>query len=100
MTYYNTTKEDGSSLDRYRTSAKKQDAAIRDHFAGNANVAMTPSVVWSQVFDRRVPLTSVRRAITTLTNQGVLRKLDEKGKGPYGRDEHYWIYNEQQDLFA
>ena len=100
MSYFNTTQESGSRLQRYRASALKQDSLIREHFAANANVAMTPSVVWNQVFSCRVPLTSVRRSMTTLTNKGVLRKLDEKAPGPYGRPEHYWIYNEQQDLFA
>jgi len=98
--YYNTTQLGGEHLRSARAAAAKQDAQIATWFRINQNTAATPSTIWSLVFERKVPLTSVRRSMTTLTNRGVLRKMEEQAPGIYGRPEHYWVYNEQQDLFA
>ena len=39
------------------------------------------------------PITSIRRAITTLTKRGYLIKSDEMKKGLYGVSEYVWRLN-------
>ena len=39
------------------------------------------------------PITSIRRAISTLTKQGKLTKTNELRKGRYGKKEHVWKCN-------
>jgi hypothetical protein len=56
---------------------------------------MSPSLVLRFLgLDSKVPLTSVRRAIHDLTDQGKLIKTDLKIKGMYGRAEHVWEIKE------
>ncbi len=42
--------------------------------------------------DNGTPLTSIRRAITVLTNKGLLQKTDEQISGVYGKPEYVWKY--------
>jgi len=99
VTFYNTNKEAGATLRSSRRKAAKQENLVRDWFQAN-QIAATPSDVWRRVFDCKVPLTSVRRCMSDLTKQEVLRKTDLTAKGVYGKPEHFWVYAEQQDLFA
>lgn len=45
------------------------------------------------------PLTSVRRAITTLERNGKLVKTQRQRQGAYGRPEHVWAVPAQGELF-
>ena len=43
------------------------------------------------------PITSIRRAISTLTKQGKLTKTNELRKGKYGKNTYAWEYNILED---
>jgi len=91
MTYYNTTNMKGNLLKNYGLKAMTQDQIILDHmkFLGTPQA---PSQVWEDCFNtKRTPLTSVRRSITNLYNNGYLKYTDKKIKGPYGRPEGLWV---------
>ena len=90
MTYFNTTKETGPQLAIYRDRARTQEERIRDWFA-LALEHYTPSEILAHVFpDERIPLTSVRRAVSVLTEKGYLVKTEKKRAGAYGRREYCW----------
>ena len=103
MTYFNTTQETGEQLARYESKASTQEAKILAYFERSSAFLITPSEVRRAVFDNDVPITSVRRAMTNLTNEKKLSKSAEKRKGPHGRPEHCWFKPNryrQQELFG
>ena len=88
--YYNTTKETGEQLGMLKGKATKQENEILLLFKVNSK--LSPSDVQKEF--PNYPLTSVRRAITTLTTAGFLEKTAEKKVGVYGRNECVWKINE------
>ena len=97
--YYNTTNETNPELKQYREKAKTQDQAVLDLFENNPYTAFTPSEV-HRVFGPMTPITSIRRALTNLTNDGKLKKTNAKRKGPYDRYEFCWkLATSQRELF-
>ena len=89
--YFNTTKSAGAERRHYEAKAVNQEDEILDFFHNATEARYTPSEVLAQVFTRKpVPLTSVRRAMTNLTEQGKLVKCDKQRPGPFGRPEHLW----------
>jgi len=91
MTYYNTNVESGTVLEASRTSATMQNEKVLELFRGNPGALFAPHEVHSALFDSDTPLTSVRRAITTLTTEGRLIKTAEKRLGPWGKLVHTWM---------
>ena len=55
-------------------------------------VAMTPFDIWFeyQNYYPQCPVTSIRRALTNLTNQGFLEKCETMGMGIYGMPNNKW----------
>jgi len=95
--FHNTTKEEGAALEDASRKAEGQDQLVLDLFVSRAkfNRALAPSTVHKilvqrHALDSHTPLTSVRRAITNLTNRGLLVRTNEKQKGPFGRPEYLW----------
>jgi len=86
MTYYNTTNESGDFLKRNRISAESQDAKILAMFERYPNKVCTAETM--QVLAGHEgynwPLTSVRRSINTLFNEGFIERVGERS-GSYGR---------------
>ena len=101
--YFNTTETTGSELRRYQEKAGSQEEQIMDWFLAYEQMA-TPSKIRKLVFaNTNVPLTSVRRAMTNLTDSGDLVKTDIQVRGPYGRPEFKWRLGDkygQEDLFV
>ena len=100
--FYNTTNEENPQLDVFCKKADSQDNLITDLFLCDPPRKFTPSEVWQKLIrigniDKDTPLTSIRRSINTLTKEGILRKLDEKRIGFYGRPESCWIRNGQNN---
>jgi len=101
MSYYNTTNLEGPALEAAKLEASTQVEKVRKYFdfVGES----TPSEVWTHCFQCRVPITSVRRAISDLTNDGHLTKTDIKRRGIYDKPEHVWRLwkpaDNQQNLF-
>lgn len=104
--FHNTTNESGHQLQRYQNQALSQDQRLLAYFnaAYDANgdyVLLTPTNALILVFSNKVPITSVRRALSNLTRDG---KLCTCGKtmGPYGHPESYWRLvprDPQRELF-
>lgn len=97
MTYFNTTKEVGAALKSYESQAATQEQAILEFFQSHPG-DHTPSEIWRLVLSY-APLTSVRRAITCLTDRGDLEKTTNKRKGAYGRPEYCWRVAPGQERF-
>jgi len=58
-----------------------------------ANNQYSASQIWLERFkSHNVPITSVRRAITNLYNQGVVDKTPRMIDGIFGRPEHIYQY--------
>ena len=90
MSYFNTTGEKGEQLDLYKNKAVSQDKIILLFFSRTPRINYSPSQVWRMLFKKECPLTSVRRSITNLTNEGHLIQVEEKRQGVYGRSEKCW----------
>ena len=101
MSYYNTTEETGSELAESHAKAKTQEKKILLCFHDKGN-PLSASVICDILNDAN-PLTSIRRALTDMTNQGDLEKTDKKVMGRYGKREHQWQLrtdkNNQFNLF-
>ena len=101
--YHDTVPELPENLEKFEAKALKQREKIVSFFKENAGHKFTPAEVYQACYpDSNVPLTSVRRAITNLTNDNVLIKTDEIKKGLYGRNNCKWFYPlraTQQKLF-
>jgi len=90
MDYYNTTELEPEQVKRYTKKAVSQDDAILEYFRSHPfDSGLTPSDINNAVLPL-APITSVRRAMTNLTNAGVLVKTSELRTGPYGRPEGVW----------
>ena len=101
MSYYNTTEETGSELAESHAKAKTQEKKILLCFHDQGN-PLRASVICEMLNDA-YPITSIRRALTDMTNQGDLEKTDKKVMGRYGKREHQWqlstAKNNQFNLF-
>ncbi len=60
----------------------------------------SPSEIHRKALPERVPLTSVRRAITNLTNDRRLVKTGKQVKGIYGKPEHCWRLPQHKPMQA
>ena len=90
--YYNTNNETGGTLNSSRNAATKQENMILAIFETYPNEGLTPFDIEDFAHDQEVswPITSIRRAITDLTNAGKLTKTDTKKLGKYGKFVHTW----------
>ena len=90
--YYNTNDETGGTLRSSRDATTKQENMILAIFETYPNEGLTPFDIEDFAHDQEVswPITSIRRAITDLTNAGKLTKTDTKKLGKYGKFVHTW----------
>jgi hypothetical protein len=89
-TYYNTTELSGDELKEKHFKAECQSDKILKYFR-KINKPMTPSDIHMNLFDGHTPITSVRRAMSNLTNQlGLLEKTKGQKIGMYGSKEYFW----------
>lgn len=87
--YYNTNRESGDTLVSSELQAKNQRLIVLGFFKRNPDLLLAPHEVQSRVLPT-APLTSVRRALTNLTDQGLLEKTKEMKRGTYGKQVHRW----------
>jgi len=92
--FYNTINETGAELKQSRLHTDKQEDEIARIF--RAHKRLSPSQAHELYDGGSVPLTSIRRAITNLTIDGVLVKTEAKRLGIYGKVEHVWEYTQGQ----
>lgn len=88
--YYNTTNLTGKALESAKRDARTQQDRIRLLFDTMGDTwTASPSKVHSLV-GGKAPLTSIRRAMTVLTDEGYLTRTETKMTGPFGKAEHVW----------
>lgn len=91
MTFYNTIGETGENLNGSRHKALTQEEVIYRFMQRHVDRYFTPFEIASQCFSDDVPITSVRRAISSLTDKGKLEKsYFACGQGKYGKANHVW----------
>ena len=89
--FYNTINLAAKELTEAERKALTQDQRVLRWFIEHVpRFSAGPSEVHYRVFDENTPLTSVRRAMTSLTNRGDLIKLTVMTIGDYGKPEHLW----------
>ena len=86
-TFFNTTRETGEVLKEMTAAAGKQNQEVLSIMRRLKSA--TPSQV-HRAYGTLTPITSIRRAMTTLTSDGHLVKTDQKVMGPYARPEFIW----------
>lgn len=88
--YFNTTGLTGRDLEAARKDARTQYDRVRLLFASMPDGwTASPSKV-HRLVGGAAPITSIRRAMTVLTEDGVLTRTAEKVIGPYGKVETTW----------
>ena len=95
MTYYNTTDQTGEELQTSHQKTKKQDELIYEYFLSSEE-PLSPSMVQNNL-NLNCPITSVRRAITNLTKDGLIEKTNSYVTGSYGKKEHLWKLTEASE---
>lgn len=102
--HYNTTHESGRLLAEFEGKAVTQEDRILDYFTKRPRVIKSPSQIQFELAMHKVPITSIRRAITNLTTDGKLVKTNYTRNGPYGRPECCWRLairtNKQAEMFS
>jgi len=88
--FYNTDNESGEELKRSRGNAWKQDEIILELFQKNPLNSYTPFEVMGILQMTHVPITSIRRAMNSLTRDGLIEKTQEQRLGEYGKLNYCW----------
>jgi len=89
--HYNTTNEAGTQLRLFDVQAENQENEVM-RVLGLLKAA-SPSKIYKYL-GTKYPITSIRRALTNLTQTGKLTKTDSKATGLYGRPEYVWKANQ------
>lgn len=92
ITFFNTIGEKGNTLECSQKQVARQAnrvLAIFRQFSGSPLTPYTVHVIYEDFYNK-TPITSIRRAITDLTNQGMLIKTQIKGKGKYHKPNYKW----------
>jgi len=92
MSYYNTTNLADSALSEAERQAMTQEEAILAFFAAHPEKQFTPFEVQEHALPGAT-ITSVRRAITNLTDEGRLEKTDQTRMERYGKVNYLWTLN-------
>ena len=90
--YYNTNEEEGTTLNSSVEKTVKQEDLVLGIFKKYRAQNLTPEEV-SDALERAgyvYPITSIRRAVTDLTNKDMLRKTDHMRMGSWNKMTHAW----------
>jgi len=94
--FYNTIDLTGQELEKAKAATLKQEELISAIYKKNSNKYISPSQIFDVIetyYGLNWPLTSIRRAITNLTDETALIKLPSMVYGIYGKPEHQWKFN-------
>lgn len=102
QTYHNTNGLTGDDLKNAIIEAQNQQEAILMIFQKNKGKLFQPSEILkiAKKSGKNLLLTSVRRSLTNLTDEGHLIKTHFQGKGIYGKPEHKWMYKERNTMLT
>jgi hypothetical protein len=89
LSFFNTPGLTGDSLREQRARKASQNAEILDLFKREDPDGLTPWGV-HRLLDGHMSIVSIRRAITTLTDQGELEKTDEQRRESEGILNYVW----------
>lgn len=87
--YFNTVPLAGGDLAHAKKSAKSLQDRVLTYFKRYPNMDFTPFQVWHNLGETH-PITSIRRAITNLTDSGELVMTENKRMGIYGTLNNCW----------
>jgi hypothetical protein len=91
--YFNTTSKKGDDLEKARVRASGQTEAVLKLFQDHPHTSFTPWEIYHHM-GQQMMITSIRRAITTLTDAGHLVKTEERRKsGPANETNYTWRLN-------
>ena len=96
-TFWNTINLHGKDIFVSMASCDKQEDLILEFFKKHKSLAFTPFEVWKSLFLETVPITSIRRGITNLTDSGHLIKTESQKTEQYGKVNYLWQYNNNQE---
>ena len=93
--YYNTTNENGLNYKSNLKQATNQEQLTLAVYQTYPNDNLSANDVWkflieNEKINEQTPLTSIRRAISDLTNRNRLVKTDKKVLGGAGRKTYTW----------
>lgn len=86
--FFNTTHQAGDQLTLSIEKASSQREIIKSLFQKQQRPLSASQVL--NILNLNCPITSVRRAITTLKNAGILEKTENKINGMYGAPEYQY----------
>jgi len=96
--FYNTIDENGDDLNKSKRHAKMQEQVVLLLFISNPTLEATPFEVLESLNLKNTPITSIRRAMTNLTDKGKLIKMEKKKIEQFGKANHCWKLNEYTRL--
>jgi hypothetical protein len=88
--FYNTTGIKESELRVRKRKADAQTVKVYEYFKAHPDALLSPWDVLEGCFGYNVPITSVRRAISDLTKEGLLTKTHERKVGKYNELCYMW----------
>jgi len=87
--FYNTINEVTNTLVASNNTSRTQECIILDCFK-SAQEPLSPSMVHF-LTKLKCPITSIRRAMSDLSKDGKLVKLEQFTIGKFGKREHLWM---------
>lgn len=94
LNFFNTINQSSENLRKSQRQVENQGERIYQIMV-KENRAMTPfeiGEIYNSIYNP-VPITSIRRAISDLTDSGLLIKTLQQKEGAYGKPNYTWILN-------
>ena len=99
--FYNTIELSLTELKDANIQTLKQEEFITEIFKANPTALISPSRmlgIYQKYYQKDTPITSIRRAMTDLTDKEVLRKTSVMVMGLYGKQEYCWCLKEPKGV--
>lgn len=95
--YYNTTNMKGPELKSAQDKARTQEQDVYEIlYLSNRPLGASEVMERLNHFNKRPPITSVRRAISNLKASGLVERAEHQIIGPYGRREYSWTLKRKE----
>jgi hypothetical protein len=88
--FHNSIHLEGDELRKRERKTKAQNWLILEYFRVHEYENFTPFEIQKRMGFDNIPITSIRRAISDLTEMGYLVKTDVKRPGIYGESNYCW----------